>query len=179
MTENNRLTTITTPMYQDASTTTLNEFINHAKRQFSERVIALYEMAKVNSADPIKFNSDTEEREYNYLIEGINKSLYSTGFYEMFWYVGRRTNMELKFPVYHFRVNPKNINFETTLTNLREEFENELGVDEICQNPEPPIRMIKNIPNWEKLFGTGEFPFMSIYVFRLGNTEYFAYDIHR
>ena len=88
-------------------------------------------------------------------------------------------NCSLKFPVYHFRVNPKNINFETTLTNLREEFENELMVDEVCQSPEPPIRMIKNIPDWERLFGTGEFPFMTVYAFRLGNTEYFAYEIHR
>lgn len=185
MTENNRLITITTPMYQDASTTTLNEFIHHAKMQFEQRVTSLYEMAKVNTADPIKFNSDTEEKEYNDLIEGINKSLYSTGFYEMFWYAGKRTNHELKFPVYHFRVNPKNINFETTLTDLREYFNNQVYAwldhrdDGSIQGTEKDIRVLKNIPDWEDLFGTGEFPFMSIYVFRLGNTEYFAYDIHR
>ena len=88
-------------------------------------------------------------------------------------------NCSLKFPVYRFRVNPKNINFETTLTNLREEFENELMVDEVCQSTEPPIRMIKDIPEWKNLFGKGEFPFMTVYAFRLGNTEYFAYEIHR
>jgi len=177
MTENNRLTTITTPMYQDASTTTLNEFIEHAKRQFSERVIALYETAKdTNVRD---FTTNVEESEYKATVKAITKSLHSVDFYEQFWYAGQKMNRWLKFPVYHFRVNPKNINFETTLTNLRQEFANELGVDEVCQSPEPPIRMIKNIPDWEKLFGTGEFPFMSIYVFRLGNTEYFAYDIHR
>lgn len=177
MTENNRLTTITTPMYQDASTTTLDEFINHAKRQFSERVIALYEMA--NCDRETDFADKNQQLEYEALQKKIKESLYSTEFYEMFWYAGKRTANELKFPVYHFRVNPKNINFETTLTSLREEFRDELGVDEICMNPKPPIRMIKNIPDWEKLFGTGEFPFMTIFVFRLGNTEYFAYDIHR
>lgn len=177
MTENNRLKQIQTPMYQDASTTTLDEFINHAKRQFSERVIALYEIAKdTNVRD---FATKEEQLEHSALVKSINELLYTTAFYDIFWYAGARTEMELKFPVYHFRVNPKNINFETTLTNLREEFENELMVDEVCQSPEPPIRMIKNIPDWERLFGTGEFPFMSIYVFRLGNTEYFAYDIHR
>lgn len=179
MIENNRLKQIQTPMYQDASETTLNEFIEHAKRQFSERVIALYEMATIAPSPNIKWNSENEKLEHSALVKKISESLYTTAFYDIFWYAGRRMNMSLKFPVYHFRVNPKNINFETTLTNLREEFENELMVDEVCQNPEPPIRMIKNIPDWEKLFGTGEFPFMSIWVFRLGNTEYFAYDIHR
>lgn len=177
MTENNRLKQIQTPMYQDASTTTLDEFINRAKRQFSERVIALYEIAKdTNVRD---FATKEDQLEYEATKKAIGKSLYSTDFYEQFWYAGQRMNCSLKFPAYHFRVNPKNINFETTLTNLREEFKNELMVEEVCQSPEPPIRMIKNIPDWEKLFGTGEFPFMSIYVFRLGNTEYFAYNIHR
>lgn len=179
MLENNRLKQIQTPMYQDASETTLNEFIEHAKRQFSERVIALYEMATVAPSPNIKWNSENEKLEHSALVKKISESLYTTAFYDMFWYAGRRMSMSLKFPVYHFRVNPKNINFETTLTNLREEFENELGVVEVCQSPEPPIRMIKDIPDWEKLFGIGEFPFMSIYVFRLGNTEYFSYDIHR
>lgn len=177
MTENNRLKQIQTPMYQDASTTTLDEFINRAKRQFSKRVIALYEIAKdTNVRD---FATKEDQLEYEATKKAIGKSLYSIDFYEQFWYAGQRMNCSLKFPSYHFRVNPKNINFETTLTNLREEFENELMAYEVCQSPEPPIRMIKNIPDWEKLFGTGEFPFMSIYVFRLGNTEYFAYDIHR
>lgn len=177
MTENNRLTTIVTPMYQDASTTTLDQFIEHAKRQFSERIIALYEIAKdTNVRD---FATKEDQLEYEATVKDIAKSLYSIDFYDQFWYAGQKMSCWLKFPTYHFRVNPKNINFETTLTNLREEFANELGVDEICQNPEHSIRMIKNIPDWERLFGTGEFPFMSIFVFRLGNTEYFAYDIHR
>ena len=177
MTENNRLKQIQTPMYQDASTTTLDEFINHAKRQFSERVIALYEIAKdTNVCD---FSTKEAQLEYEAVKKYIGKSLYSIDFYEQFWYAGQRMNCSLKFPVYHFRVNPKNINFETTLTNFREEFENELMVDEVCQSTEPPIRMIKDIPEWKNLFGTGEFPYMTVYVFRLGNTEYFAYDIHR
>ena len=43
----------------------------------------------------------------------------------------------------------------------------------------PRFVSIIDIPKWEELFGVGEFPYMSIFVFRLGNTEYFAYDIHR
>ena len=52
-------------------------------------------------------------------------------------------------------------------------------VDEVCVSQNPPIRMLKDIPNWEELFGKGEFPYMTICVFRLGNTEYFTYEIHR
>ena len=64
MTENNRLKQIQTPMYQDASTTTLDEFINHAKRQFSERVITLYEIAKdtnVKSGKYVVFIGDSNK----------------------------------------------------------------------------------------------------------------------
>ena len=174
---NERLVEIKTPMYVDAGTVTLAEFINHAKRQFAERVIALYEIAKdTNVRD---FATKEDQLEYEATKKSIGKSLYSLDFYEQFWYAGQRMNYSLKFPVYHFKVNPKNINFETTLTNLREGFENELMVDEVCQSPEPPIRMIKDIPEWKNLFGKGEFPYMTVYAFRLGNTEYFAYEIHR
>ena len=174
---NERLVEIKTPMYVDAGTVTLDEFINHAKRQFAERVIALYEIAKDKNVRD--FATKEDQLEYEDTKKSIGKSLYSLDFYEQFWYAGRRMNCSLKFPVYHFKVNPKNINFETTLTNLREEFENELMVDEVCQSTEPPVRMIKDIPEWKNLFGEGEFPYMTVYAFRLGNTEYFAYEIHR
>lgn len=174
---NERLTTIITPMYQDASTTTLDEFIEHAKRQFSERIIALYEIA--NDQNQRDFANEVEMLEYNETKSELKKSLYSIDFYDKFWYAGKRMACSLKFPVYHFRVNPKNINFETTITDLREHFQNELVLNEVCVSSNPPIRFLRNIKNWEELFGKGEFPFMSIFVFRLGNTEYFAYDIHR
>lgn len=183
MTENNRLTTITTPMYQDASTTTLNEFIKHAKMQFEQRVTSLYEMA--NFDNKINFADKNQQLEYEALQKKIKESLYSTEFYDMFWYAGKRSKNELKFPVYHFRVNPKNINFETTLTDLREYFNDQVyawldhRVDNLSQGTEKDTKILKNLPDWESLFGKGEFPFMSIFVFRLGNTEYFAYDIHR
>lgn len=185
MTENNRLTTITTTMYQDASTTTLNEFIHNAKQQFEQRVTSLYEMAKVVDVDSRLFKDETDKLEYLELKKAINKGLYTTGFYKLFLYAGKRTKMESKFPVYHFRVNPKNINFETTLTDLREYFNNEVYAwldhrkDNLTQGTEKDTRVLKNIPNWEEIFGKGEFPFMTIFVFRLGNTEYFAYDISR
>ena len=78
MTENNRLKQIQTPMYQDASTTTLDEFIDHAKRQFSERVIALYEIAKdTNVRD---FSTKDAQLEYEAAKKAIGKSLYSIDF---------------------------------------------------------------------------------------------------
>ena len=168
---NERLVEIKTPMYMDAGTVTLVEFIRLAKRQIEERIITLYSIVHNETENAC----DTDEEQY----EVVKNSLYTTAFYDIFKYYGRISNKERMFPLHKFKVNPKNINFETTLTNLREEFENELMVDEVCQSTEPPIRMIKDIPEWKNLFGTGEFPYMTVYVFRLGNTEYFAYDIHR
>ena len=103
-----------------------------------------------------------------------------------------RNNHRAKVALYQFLKNSNPIKqgniaiiprFSTNSDDIRvmskQEFENELMVDEVCQSTEPPIRMIKNIPEWKNLFGKGEFPFMTVYAFRLGNTEYFAYEIHR
>lgn len=177
--ENNRLKKISTPFYMDASTTTLNEFIMHAKCDFESRVICLYEMSQQCDA---KFTDDvTPERMHRYeeFFSQLKKNIYTTGFYTLFDNVGVDLKETRKFPIYHFHINPKNINFETTITNLREEFSEALMVDEVCVSQNPHIRMLKDIPNWEELFGKGEFPYMTICVFRLGNTEYFTYEIHR
>jgi hypothetical protein len=36
---------------------------------------------------------------------------------------------------------------------------------------------MNEIKNWEELFEKGEFPYIHILAFRLGNTEYFTYFI--
>ena len=181
MTENKieRIKQIDTTFYQDASTTTLDEFIFHAKRDFDTRVVVLYELSQHN--DQNKPND-----EWKSACKKIKDNIYSTSFYTSFKTIGLDVRDTLKFPIYHFRVNSKNINFETTITNLREWFENygiDLYEDELihgnCGDGKNIIRHIKDIPKWEQLFGSGEFPFMNIYVFRLGNTEYFAYTITR
>lgn len=160
---NERLTKIRTTMYQDASTTTLQEFIDHAISEFESRIVTLYNMSKL---------------EDNYC-EDIKKILYTTRFYDLF----KNANAWLRIfqlPTYLFKVNPKNINFEMMVTDVKEKLEYSIMPCETeQQNPKELTRFLKEIPEWQNLFGKGEFPFISIYVFRLGNTEYFAYEIHR
>lgn len=179
MTENNRLQQIDTTMYQDASTTTLEDFIWHARRDFESRIISFYQMAK---PDPDSKRSADVTPEWENACDMLKKSIYTTAFYDLFKHFGVLAKETAMFPIYHFRVNPKNINFETTFTNLREMFNGMIIYPNddrpICENPRA-IRYIKDIPDWEDLFGKGEFPNMTIYVFRLGNTEYFAYTIGR
>ena len=177
---NERLTQISTPMYQDASTTTLEDFIFHAKRDFESRVLSLYQMT-IND-NQMNFQTKEKENRYNKMVSDLKKEIYSTAFYHCFQHVGVDLGETVMFPMHYFRINPKNINFETTLTNLRETFSGmTIYPDHLeeCVSSEKHLRYIKDIPDWESLFGKGEFPFMTIYVFRLGNTEYFAYDIHR
>lgn len=177
---NERLTQISTTMYQDAGTTTLEEFIFHAKRDFESRVLSLYQMTIDDNQK--NFVNKEQESRYKRVIAELSKSIYSTGFYHYFDHIGVDLQETQMFPIYHFRINPKNINFETTITNLRETFSGMTiypDSPEVCTSSETHLRYIKDIPDWESLFGKGEFPFMTIYVFRLGNTEYFAYEIHR
>lgn len=165
---NERLVEIKTPMYMDASKVTLDEFIKLAKRQIEERIITLYSIAHKEIED----ECNTEQQKV------LKKSLYTTAFYDIFKYYGKMSNKEKMFPIYKFKVNPKNINFETCLTDLKEWYEEMTITPEVSCNPKS-LRFIKDIPEWKNLFGKGEFPYMTIYAFRLGNTEYFAYEIHR
>ena len=104
-----------------------------------------------------------------------NSELYSVGLYKTFEYeICKKT----------FYINPKNINYTSTITNVREQLSqmaipykidcgtnNHLLKEEYCY--------LQDIPNWENLFGKGEFPFIVIRAFRVGNTEYFCYSITR
>lgn len=169
---NERLTEIRTTMYQDASTTTLQKFIDHAIMDFEARVVILYNIY-------ITCNESNKVIEKYKNCKDIKEVLYTTRFYEMFKNAGSWLNVK-QLSSYHFKVNPKNINFEMMITDVKEELEHSLRpYEDEQQNPKDSIRFIKDIPEWQSLFGKGEFPFMTIYVFRLGNTEYFAYEIHR
>ena len=166
---NERLVEIKTPMYMDAGTITLDEFIRLAKRQIEERIITLYSIANKEVGN----ECDSIEKH-----EALKNSLYTTAFYNMFRYYGTMNNKERMFPLHKFKVNPKNINFETCITDLKEWYDEMTITPEVCCNPKV-LRFIKDIPEWKNLFGKGEFPYMTVYAFRLGNTEYFTYDIHR
>lgn len=179
--ERKRMTSknITTMMYRSANETDFVTFANQAILNFRNRVVNIYNFIDSNIAKKTKEGIDNSEY--------IKKTLYSTDFYKVFDKAGTLIYhhdpemANLFFPTFDFKINSKNINFETTL-NLREKIIilNKPNLDESIGNIiGDQIFCIKDIPNWQDLFGKGEFPYMTIYVFRLGNTEYFAYDIHR
>lgn len=173
-----RMSQIITPLYWNASDITIGEFREKAIRDFESRVITLYNIANQDRHD--KFASEADERNFNHGRELVSASLYSTAFYDTFQFAGNYFNNLFTFPIYNFNINPKNINFYTHVLDVKDYFDRCVYYpDEVCCNPKPKIIILKDIPNWKDLFGKGEFPNITIYVFRLGNTEYFAYTIHR
>ena len=176
-----RMSQIITPLYWNASEITIGEFRERALRDFESRVITLYNKAE-QFKEGIKFDSDVTPEymdKYNRGCELTSKSLYSTAFYDTFKFAGNYFNDLFTFPIYNFNINPKNINFYTYVLDVKDHFDRcAYYPQEVCCNPKPKIVILKDIPNWKDLFGKGEFPNMTIYVFRLGNTEYFAYTIH-
>lgn len=178
-----RMSQIITPLYWNASEITIGEFRERALRDFESRVITLYNKVQYYKEEGNKLDGHIpQERleKYREACELTSKSLYSTAFYDTFKFAGNYFNDLFTFPIYNFNINPKNINFYTYVLDARDYFDHCVYYsDEICCNPKPKIIVLKDIPNWQDLFGKGEFPNMTIYVFRLGNTEYFAYTIHR
>ena len=177
-----RMSQIITTLYWSASEITLGDFKERALRDFESRVITLYNKAE-QFKEGIKFDSDVTPEyldKYNRGCELTSKSLYSTAFYDTFKFAGNYFNDLFTFPIYNFNINPKNINFYTYVLDVKDHFDRcTYYPQEVCCNPKPKIVILKDIPNWKDLFGKGEFPNITIYVFRLGNTEYYAYTIGR
>ena len=177
-----RMSQIITPLYWNASEITIGEFRERALRDFESRVITLYNNVE-EAKNGIKLPCDVTKEQVEKLNKGcelLSKSIYSTAFYDTFKFAGNYFNDLFTFPIYNFNINPKNINFYTYVLDVKEYFDKCFYYPhEVCCNPKPKIIVLKDIPNWQDLFGKGEFPHMTIYVFRLGNTEYFAYTINR
>lgn len=170
---------ISTTLYKNANEISYESFVDEAIINFTNRVLYIYNLAnkKTNNID-----------EANRRDEVKKKLFYTTDFYKVFqkaqYYFKTDYPSSLAFPEYDFKVNPKNINFETIITNVKDliEYSHFSKNVEIIQGGEEDSKEIfdiKDIPQWKGLFGGGEFPFFTIYAFRLGNTEYFAYTIHR
>lgn len=69
--------------------------------------------------------------------------------------------------------------FETSITNI-EDYLPKTSLDKVKDTEKPKCYIcLKDIDNWKELFGKDSFPVIEIKVFRLGNTEYFSYNIHR
>ena len=173
---------INTPLYTNASEITLDEFIKHAQGDFENRLCNIY-----NFADERFFKGHNVELSEIEKAKSIKQSLYSLDTYRIFNDFGAILDKESIVPCHKFSINTKNINFTHLITNLREIYSSDYPMIRRYDNAQNEqdkqdlglVKTIKEIPNWENLFGSGEFPFMKIYVFRLGNTEYFAYGIVR
>lgn len=166
---NDKLIEIRTPLYRDAGTITLSMFMRDALMDFEARIVTLFNSANTPDGKCVD----------------IKEALYTVRFHDMFTNAGYWLRLR-KTPTYRFKINPKNINFKTTISNLQQEFKEAVisgGVNldvQMANNPtEQHIKSLQEIPDWENLFGKGEFPYLNIYVFRLGNTEYFCYSIAR
>ncbi len=173
--------TILTTFYTNASEYDFDSFVHRAEQNFENRVVNIYNFAHEKLSENIS-------SEHAGAIKFIKDSMYKTDFYKVFFEAGRIIPSydngfpaTLSYPTYGFRVNTKNINFETTIHNVADRFNwgqvmRNVDPSSPWENPQLPSQL-KEIPNWRDLFGKGEFPYFNIYAFRLGNTEYFAYEI--
>jgi len=168
---------IKTPLCMNAADITLQEYTLRAINDFEYRITNIY-----NFANKLYFeNQDIPEEDIK-LAENIKSTLYSTDMYKVFYSFGDLIKKAGLFDINKYKINNKNINFIQSITNTRDLIKAMVLPCEIQSQDDGKlhqVKQIKEIPAWEGLFGGGEFPFMRIYVFRLGNTEYFAYDITR
>lgn len=170
-------TTITTTLYQKAATTDFDSFRFEAMINFTNRIIGLY-----------NFAYSPDDGKYTTTKAFIKKVMYTSDFMKAFVEAGRliiygnELRSRLAYPIYTFNVNNKNINFSTVLDDvesyLKEEYYKHVHVDtRITPSFTGEVFSLQDIPNWQDLFGKGQFPVFKIYTFRLGNTEYYAYSI--
>lgn len=142
---------IKTPLLRQADQYTIGGYEQAALADFAMHVMNLYSEFK---------NQDSV--------------LYTVGLYKSF------ENRNCK-TIY---INPKNINYTSTITDTRTQL-SQLAIvykaDCGLQNEllKEGYNYFQDIPNWEDLFGKGEFPQLVIRAFRLGNSEYFCYSITR
>ena len=143
---------IKTPLLRQADQYTILEYEELAIADFAMHVMNLYSELK-----------------------NENSNMYSVGFYKTF------EDEVCKKTLY---INPKNINYTATITDTRTQLSQlAIAFKADCGLPNELLKegynYFQDIPNWEELFGKGEFPHLVIRVFRIGNTEYFCYSISR
>lgn len=174
---NEKLHKIQTPAYWNAGSYTLNQIGPAVKQNFEARIITLYNLSQDKGfIEPvIEKQKDLYEKGIQYL----KKAIYTKNFYTAFYDFGVKFCFNKNvFPMFNFNVSPKNITFTTEISamELISHFDNMSTTPKTSLDH--PI-ILKDIPNYQDLFGKGDFPNIVLYTFRLGNTEYFAYTITR
>lgn len=179
-----RLIDIDTPFYMDASVTSLDHFKQMAIDDFELRTLKILrdvDNAKANTTASLNKKDAPKAYLTTEALKQVEPLVGTVGFYDVVKNYGFISKQPLRFPLNRFCVSPKNISFTTLITDLRYQ------LSERSTIPTQPkttglasdARTLNEVANWQGLFGGGEFPFMKIWVFRLGNTEYYAYTIHR
>lgn len=145
---------IQTPLLMRADQITLDEYIELVIKNFNQHVYNLwYEEESIDKDKPT--------------------CCYSIALYEEFAH--QKCDKR-------FTINPKSINFEMLLTDVPEALNMHIVLPDNCGTGDEckhKTGRVVDIPKYEELFGIGEFPYINIRAFRLGNTEYFCYSITR
>ena len=184
---NKNAITIVTPAYLPAEEYTLDDAIDFFIRELDKRVYSVYnKLQEVEEAHLNRMEVDSDSAKF---AEFIKKNMYTLGFYKVIDsanYTCKTSDNRPLFHNYRFSINPKSINFESCITDIKERYlyHDTPSVEEcehgpIPENKSKKVWTMKYIANWEDLFGKGEFPFIHIVLFRLGNNEYYGAEFTR
>ena len=184
---NKNAITIVTPAYLPAEEYTLDDAIDFFIRELDRRVYSAYNV--IQEVEEAHLNRMEVTVDLAKQAEFIKKNMYSVGFYKVIdsaAYLCKTSDNRPLFHNYRFSINPKSINFESCISDIKERYLcHDTPVVEECEhgpipeNKSKKVWTMKYIPNWEDLFGKGEFPYIHIVLFRLGNNEYYGAEFTR
>jgi hypothetical protein len=177
---NKNAITIITPMYLPAEEYTLDQAINTFIKELDKRVYHVYNVIQgIEEAHANNMEVTTQTAKN---AEFIVKNMYSSGFYKVIDSAPDLCKTSDDRPIfynYKFSINPKSINFESCISDIKERYLYHHDIPLSKEFEQQPIKSkkvwtMKHIPNWENLFGEKEFPRIHIVLFRLGNNEYYG-----
>ena len=184
---NKNAITIVTPMYLPAEEYTLDQAIDAFIRELDRRVYSLYNVVQ-EVEEASQYEKEVTKELYD-ASEFIKKSMYSLEFekaVDSAAYLCKSSDNKSIFHNYRFSINPRSINFETCISDVKERYLYHTEPEVCCgkgnaehTNKSTKVWTMKYIPNWEDLFGKGEFPYINIVLFRLGNNEYYGAEFTR
>lgn len=183
---NKNAITIVTPKYLPAEEYTLDQAIDSFIAELDKRVYTLYNI--VQDVEEAHRNHKEVDTETYKVYDFIKNSMYKLDFYKTVDAVPYLLKDKgTVFHNYRFSINPKSVNFDFCATDIKERYIMHCGEPECtcsatqveeCDKTKK-VWTMKYIPNWEDLFGKGEFPYINIVLFRLGNNEYYGAEFTR
>ena len=184
---NKNAITIVTPAYLPAEEYTLDEAVDFFIRELDRRVYTVYNMIQEVEEAHLNRMEVTDEKAKT--VEFIKENIYTLGFYKIIDSAAYTCKTSDGIPLFHnyrFSINPRSINFETCIADIKERYLRhdvpsleKRNHGSIPENKSKKVWTMKYIPDWENLFGKGEFPYIHIVLFRLGNNEYYGAEYTR